>query len=196
LLRVVEFPVMIYAEGLAYAAYQPEVELDEARAYLEQVAGRLTGQGLSVQWAVEEGYPVTVIANRARERNVSLIAMATHGRGGLVRVVLGSVATGTLQRAGVPLLLARPAAAGAAEVPAAAPLAAPEPSPSEPAVALELSSEERVLLRHALGELLYSPRQDWRLAPAARQLLERLREPAAPPGPPPPGTPPRSVVVL
>ena len=35
--------------------------------------------------------------------------MATHGRGGLARAVLGSVATGTLHRADRPLLLVRPA---------------------------------------------------------------------------------------
>jgi hypothetical protein len=36
--------------------------------------------------------------------------MATHGRSGLARLVLGSVATGVLQRAARPLLLVRPAA--------------------------------------------------------------------------------------
>lgn len=39
-----------------------------------------------------------------------MIAMATHGRSGLARLVLGSVATGTLQRTSVPLLLVGPAA--------------------------------------------------------------------------------------
>ena len=40
-----------------------------------------------------------------------MIAMATHGRGGLARLVMGSVATSVLQQASVPLLLVRPAAA-------------------------------------------------------------------------------------
>ena len=34
--------------------------------------------------------------------------MATHGRGGLTRLIMGSVAVATLQKAGVPLLLMRP----------------------------------------------------------------------------------------
>ena len=54
------------------------------------------------------------IADTAREEGADLIAMATHGRTGLARLVLGSVATETLQRAMVPLLLLRPASLTAA----------------------------------------------------------------------------------
>jgi nucleotide-binding universal stress UspA family protein len=50
------------------------------------------------------------IAEVAREEQVDVIAMATHGRSGLARLVLGSVATETLRRASMPVLLLRPAA--------------------------------------------------------------------------------------
>jgi nucleotide-binding universal stress UspA family protein len=50
-----------------------------------------------------------MISRVAADENVDLVVMATHGYGGLARLALGSVATGTLQRANVPLLLVRPA---------------------------------------------------------------------------------------
>jgi hypothetical protein len=49
-----------------------------------------------------------VIALAAREHDADLIAMTTHGRGGLGRLVQGSIASATLERATVPLLLVRP----------------------------------------------------------------------------------------
>jgi nucleotide-binding universal stress UspA family protein len=52
--------------------------------------------------------PAEVIARVARERSCHLIAMATHGRSGLARLLLGSVAAATLARASVPVLLVRP----------------------------------------------------------------------------------------
>lgn len=54
---------------------------------------------------MEQGRPATVIAALAREEGAHLIAMSTHGRGGLTRLVMGSVATGALHHATVPLLL-------------------------------------------------------------------------------------------
>jgi hypothetical protein len=48
---------------------------------------------------------------------VDLIVMATHGRTGLARLVVGSVALGVLQQANVPVLLVRPAAMQHAERP-------------------------------------------------------------------------------
>jgi nucleotide-binding universal stress UspA family protein len=86
--------------------------------YLEEVAGRLRAAGQDVATATEAGLVAPSIARLARERDVAAIAMATHGRGGVARAVLGSVATGVLQLAGVPLLLTRPAASPAAEAPA------------------------------------------------------------------------------
>ena len=61
---------------------------------------------------VAVGSPVRELAELAREREVDAIAMATHGRGGVARVVLGSVATGVLHRATAPLLLACDCPAG------------------------------------------------------------------------------------
>jgi nucleotide-binding universal stress UspA family protein len=86
-------------------APDPEPELEAARAYLEDVAARLRGKAPVVGVRAEVGSPATTIAALARAEAAHLIAMATHGRGGLTRLVMGNVATGTLQHATTPVLL-------------------------------------------------------------------------------------------
>jgi nucleotide-binding universal stress UspA family protein len=53
--------------------------------------------------------PATAIARFARETPGSTVVMSTHGRGGLERAALGSVADGVIRTGGVPLLLVGPA---------------------------------------------------------------------------------------
>jgi nucleotide-binding universal stress UspA family protein len=109
LLRAVEPPVATAEPALYAHLFDPETELAEAREYLRQTAGGSWTVGRPVTVHAEVGPPVTVIADYARDHQMDLTAMATHGRGGLARLLLGSVATGVLQRAGTPLLLVRPA---------------------------------------------------------------------------------------
>jgi nucleotide-binding universal stress UspA family protein len=80
-----------------------------ALAYLEAVAWRLREQGLSVQTRVGvAARPARAILKEAREGTV--IALATHGRGGVPRVVLGSVAEKVIRAAPGPVLVYRPPA--------------------------------------------------------------------------------------
>ena len=88
----------------------PDIEPVRVRWYVEKVASRLRGHGMDVESEMHIGHPTSIIAKVAAEREIDPIAMATHGRGGLERVVMGSVATETLRRATVPLLLVRPVA--------------------------------------------------------------------------------------
>lgn len=87
---------------------EPDIEPVRVRRYVEDVASRLRETGMNVEAEMHIGHPTSTIVKVAAERDVDLIAMATHGRGGLERVVMGSVATETLRRATVPLLLVRP----------------------------------------------------------------------------------------
>ncbi|MBI4391893.1 MAG: universal stress protein, partial [candidate division NC10 bacterium] len=81
--------------------------VEEGEAYLKGVAARMERRGLpQVRWGVSEEEPVAAIAHAARD-GVDLIAMATHGRGGLSRLLLGSVAEAVIRAAGVPVLLIR-----------------------------------------------------------------------------------------
>lgn len=111
LLRVVEVPSYpLYGEGYAYIPYDPASELAEARRYLQGVIDRLQADGKRVTARAVIGQPSSMVAHIAQDEEVDIVTMATHGRGGLARLVLGSVATATVQRADVPVLLARPAA--------------------------------------------------------------------------------------
>jgi nucleotide-binding universal stress UspA family protein len=84
-----------------------EAERTEAVRYLNSVADRLKGHGLTVHTEHFDGPPADEIVDRARALGVSLILMTTHGRSGLGRVVFGNVADAVLRHAPCPVLLVR-----------------------------------------------------------------------------------------
>jgi nucleotide-binding universal stress UspA family protein len=80
-----------------------------AEKYLAGVAGELRRRDYWVDTAVrDEPSPATAILEYARTHEVDLIAMATHGRGGLGKLVMGSVADKVVRGASTPVLLYRP----------------------------------------------------------------------------------------
>jgi len=80
----------------------------EAEKYLETVADRLERRGLpNVRWTVWYDEPALAIAEAATRDKADLIAMATHGRSGLSRLLLGSVAEAVARSSRVPVLLLR-----------------------------------------------------------------------------------------
>lgn len=82
----------------------------EARDYLGGIAKKMSDRGLSVTThAPIEEEPSDAILAVARERRADLIAMETHGRRGLSRFFMGSVADKVVRGGGVPVLLNRPA---------------------------------------------------------------------------------------
>jgi nucleotide-binding universal stress UspA family protein len=83
------------------------VKADEA--YLDSVATELSsGASVPVTHAVLRGSPADMICARARETGANLIVMTSHGRTGLSRVWLGSVADAVVRRSTVPVLMLRP----------------------------------------------------------------------------------------
>ena len=68
----------------------------------------LSEAGYSVALAVRFGDPAAEIVAFAEENGADIIVMATHGRGGVRRLLLGSVAEEVLRHTPVPLLLVRP----------------------------------------------------------------------------------------
>jgi nucleotide-binding universal stress UspA family protein len=108
LLKVVEPPSgALYRGPIREQLFHPGVALDGARRYLQGVAGTLLSGVEAVEVRAAVGPAAAAIAAVAREAHAGAVAMATHGRGGLARAALGSVATETLHRATVPLLLVR-----------------------------------------------------------------------------------------
>jgi nucleotide-binding universal stress UspA family protein len=101
----------VAAEPMAAAAIDPtpivEAEEDVAVDYLYALGDRLKSTGLRVELLTAEGPAGDVIVEQARVQQVDLVAMATHGRAGLDRVLFGSIADDVLHHAGCPVLLVR-----------------------------------------------------------------------------------------
>jgi nucleotide-binding universal stress UspA family protein len=134
-----------------------------------------------------EGFPAEALAAYATAEGIDMIVMTTHGRGGLSRFWLGSVADALVRQAGTPVLLIRPDDDGKEEASAAPPLRhilVPSDGSSlsrsvlEPALALGELTGARFTLLRALLPLPPQPRP-WTLATTAiePEMLaeERLR---------------------
>jgi nucleotide-binding universal stress UspA family protein len=81
----------------------------EAVAYLEQVAGGLRADGYTVgTQVILQNDPHEAIIDWALQNGVEIVAMVTHGRGGIGRLVFGSVAERLLHQSPLPLLVVRP----------------------------------------------------------------------------------------
>lgn len=96
--------------GAATAWAAREAAEEEARLHHEQIARdaaeRLSGEGRTVGWTVRAGDPARTIIEEAEARNADLIAIGSHGRTGLDRLVLGSVARSVLSHARSSVLVA------------------------------------------------------------------------------------------
>jgi nucleotide-binding universal stress UspA family protein len=87
---------------------QEELRSDRL-AYLEGIARPLREEGLKVETKVViEERPGVAILHEAVPPAVDLVALETHGRRGLSRLVLGSVADKVIRAAAVPVLVHRP----------------------------------------------------------------------------------------
>lgn len=108
LLRVVEPRTPSVVEGTRIVEVEDvEARMAEAKAYLERVAADLQDRGVRTRIEVRRGMPVDEIVAGAKEVDADLIAMTTHGRGGLGRLLFGSVADAVLRRAHLPVFLMR-----------------------------------------------------------------------------------------
>jgi nucleotide-binding universal stress UspA family protein len=89
----------------------------EAKEYLEAILRSLKASGLSADATVRQGKPAAEIGEVAREHGAAAVVMATHGRTGLVRALLGSVAGEVLHLGTSPVILVRPPELRRAEEP-------------------------------------------------------------------------------
>jgi nucleotide-binding universal stress UspA family protein len=80
-------------------------QLEFITHYLEDVAAALNGDGLKAKFVVDGTDPARMITKLAEVESVDLIMMATHGRGLMDRLMLGSVADTVIKRARCPVFL-------------------------------------------------------------------------------------------
>lgn len=97
---------------LGPVAYDARLDRDlreQEASYLARVAGTcLTRCGVPVRTALLNAPAVPTLVGYAAEMAVDLIVMTTHGRGGISRAWLGSVADALVRRTSIPVLLLRP----------------------------------------------------------------------------------------
>jgi nucleotide-binding universal stress UspA family protein len=98
LARVVEYPQMsseVWGPSAATTDLYEQVltyEQEQATQYLAELRERLSETGLPVQTVVQTGSPVVALLDLVDQIGADTIVMASHGRSGLKRLVLGSVA--------------------------------------------------------------------------------------------------------
>jgi nucleotide-binding universal stress UspA family protein len=101
--HVVE-PVQVgYSEFTSYVG--PEEDRGQAMEMLQAL--RAPSPMVTIEHRLLEGDPATVIVETAAETGADIIVMGTHGRAGLSRLVMGSVAEEVLRRAPCPVLTIR-----------------------------------------------------------------------------------------
>jgi nucleotide-binding universal stress UspA family protein len=102
----------LFVDGysLAESSMSSNPDADEAalREYLEKMAEVFTNSGIPNAICVRNGDPAAEIAQLAQQQNAAAILMSTHGRTGLVRAVLGSVAGKVVHVSTSPVILVRP----------------------------------------------------------------------------------------
>jgi glycine betaine transporter len=80
---------------------------EEGGSWLAAIAARIEQHGIRTTREVRGGHPAAEIKKAAIDYAADLIVMATHGRTGLSRALLGSVAEEVIQGAGCPVLVIR-----------------------------------------------------------------------------------------
>jgi nucleotide-binding universal stress UspA family protein len=105
---LVETP--LYSEG-PFTMKQARGVFDAARAWAVKALGEWTltaaAAGISARWVLRTGVPYKEIVGAAVRERADLIVIGTHGRGGLDRALLGSVADRVIRLAPCPVVTVR-----------------------------------------------------------------------------------------
>lgn len=107
LFRVLEPLTPVITDGMPIVVDDLAARRRAAEEYLAPIAIRLRTRGIDVSSEIRVGRADEQILVAARELGVDLIAMSTHGRGGVGRLLFGSVAEQVLRHAEVPVFLMR-----------------------------------------------------------------------------------------
>ena len=84
-------------------------QCDQAESLFEDIRAGLaeTDADLDVSTTIEVGKPVAVIVKYAEDEDIDQVVMGSHGREGVTRVLLGSVAETVVRRSPVPVTVVR-----------------------------------------------------------------------------------------
>ena len=106
LLNVVEPRPMAVDMSLSYVPLEEDLE-KAAREDLEEIIRSEREKGVEVQAEVQIGTPSEIILDRAEELDVNLVILGSHGKTGLSRLLMGSVAESVVRKAKCPVLIVK-----------------------------------------------------------------------------------------
>jgi nucleotide-binding universal stress UspA family protein len=112
-LNVVDVGAVATSSDVAPATGTVNRLREQGEKATEEVAERAREAGLDAVTTVTEGFPEKELLGYADENDLDLIAMGTHGRRGVDRVLLGSTTANTIRRAEMPVLSVRHSEDGA-----------------------------------------------------------------------------------
>lgn len=104
-----EIPAVKGPDGSVLVDSDTETEImEDAKKRLSAFIGSYADREVTLRTEARQGPPAETILERAKEIGANLIVMGTHGRKGLARFFLGSVAEQVLRSSTVPVLTLRP----------------------------------------------------------------------------------------
>ena len=108
----VRLPISVPAQGNFGFTEKDRHQLDAnrkkaAKEYLEKTTASLNIPGTVINYDVLEGNPANMLADYAAENEMDLIVIASHGRSGISRWVMGSVAERIVRTSCVPVMMVR-----------------------------------------------------------------------------------------
>ncbi|MBL0712177.1 MAG: universal stress protein [Desulfosarcina sp.] len=108
-LTVASTPMVFGYDDMQYQHFEVQFErlLGESEKYVKGLSGEFKARGIEARHRIVTGPVVKEILDAAEREDVDLVAICSHGRGGLSRLFYGSVASGILNRVDRPLLIIR-----------------------------------------------------------------------------------------
>lgn len=110
LLSIVPLPIPgVPVQGATIPVPQPDIpDAEELQSGLDRAATDVRDAGIPVETTVAFGDRVEAVVRHAERTGCGLIAMTTHGRSGLERFAIGSLAEALIHQAPVPVIALRP----------------------------------------------------------------------------------------
>ena len=104
--HAIEQTPLMYGEG-AYVAPETEAEIEAAATKQLESLPADSGEDLKVVRQIQHGHPFVETIRYAKENDIGLIVIGTHGRGAIAHMLLGSVAEKVVRKAPCPVLTVR-----------------------------------------------------------------------------------------
>lgn len=82
--------------------------MEEAQKKLEELLSKNISQEIEFETSIKSGTPFVEIIRAAKQENIDLIVMGSHGRSGISEILIGSVAERVMRKASCPVLIVKP----------------------------------------------------------------------------------------